>query len=47
MKIKEQQNQKILKDTRVEKLLHQKYARGTVIGGTSAGASMMSDTILI
>jgi cyanophycinase len=37
----------ILKDTPIEKLLHQKYAQGAVIGGTSAGASMMSDTMIL
>lgn len=37
----------ILKDTQIEKLLHQKYAQGAVIGGTSAGASMMSDTMIL
>lgn len=37
----------ILKDTHIEKLLHQKYAQGAVIAGTSAGASMMSDTMIL
>jgi cyanophycinase len=37
----------ILKDTQIEKLLHQKYAQGSVIGGTSAGASMMSNTMIL
>lgn len=37
----------ILKDTEIDKLLHQRYANGLVVGGTSAGASMMSDTMIL
>jgi cyanophycinase len=37
----------VLKDTEIDKLLHQGYAEGLVVGGTSAGASMMSDTMIL
>ncbi|MGV2829824.1 cyanophycinase [Myxosarcina sp. GI1(2024)] len=37
----------LLKDTEIDKLLHQKYQNGLVIGGTSAGAAMMSDVMIV
>lgn len=37
----------IIKDTEMDKLLHRRYAEGLVVGGTSAGASMMSDTMIL
>lgn len=35
-----------LRDTRVLEILHQRYMEGAVIGGTSAGASVMSSMML-
>ncbi len=37
----------ILKDTEIDKLLHKRYSEGIVVGGTSAGASMMSSTMIV
>ena len=37
----------LLKDTETDKLLHQKLAQGLVIGGTSAGAAMMPDIMIV
>jgi len=37
----------VLKGTAAGKALHERYAEGLVIGGTSAGASMMSDLMII
>lgn len=37
----------ILKDSEIDDLLHQKFARGLVIAGTSAGAAMMPDMMII
>lgn len=37
----------ILKGTAIDQALHKRYAQGAVIGGTSAGASMMSDTMIL
>lgn len=36
-----------LKDTEIHKALHRRYREGMVVGGTSAGASMMSDTMIL
>jgi len=36
----------VLKGTRVEDRLHQLYANGAVIGGTSAGAAVMSEVMI-
>lgn len=37
----------ILKDSEIDDLLHQKFAQGLVIAGTSAGAAMMSDMMIV
>lgn len=37
----------LLGGTAFDHALHQAYQRGVVIGGTSAGASMMSDTMIV
>lgn len=37
----------LLKDTEIDKLLHEKFARGLVIAGTSAGAAMMPDIMIV
>ncbi len=37
----------ILKNTEIDKALHRRYAEGVVVGGTSAGASMMSNTMIV
>jgi cyanophycinase len=37
----------VLKDTEMDKLLHQRLAEGLVIGGTSAGAAMMPDVMIV
>ncbi len=37
----------VLKDTKIHNMLHQRYAEGIVVGGTSAGASMMSNTMIL
>ncbi len=37
----------ILGGTRLDRTLHQLYERGVIIAGTSAGASVMSDTMII
>jgi cyanophycinase len=37
----------ILKDTEIDQLLHKRYQQGLVVGGTSAGASMMSSTMIV
>jgi cyanophycinase len=37
----------ILKDTEIDKLLHKRYAEGLVVGGTSAGAAMMPDVMIV
>ena len=36
-----------LKDSEIDDLLHQKFGRGLVIAGTSAGAAMMSDIMIV
>jgi cyanophycinase len=37
----------LLKDTEIDKLLHQKFIEGLVIAGTSAGAAMMPDIMIV
>jgi len=37
----------ILKDTEIHKALHQRLSEGLVIGGTSAGAAMMPDMMIV
>ncbi|WP_319420649.1 cyanophycinase [Pleurocapsa sp. FMAR1] len=37
----------ILKDSEIDKLLHQKFDRGLIIAGTSAGAAMMPDIMIV
>lgn len=37
----------ILKDTEIDKLLHKRLSEGIVIGGTSAGAAMMPDMMIV
>jgi cyanophycinase len=37
----------LLKDTEIDKLLHQKFTEGLVIAGTSAGAAMMPDIMIV
>ena len=37
----------LLKGTAIDNLLHQKFAQGLIIGGTSAGAAMMSDIMIV
>ena len=37
----------ILKDSEIDHLLHQKFEGGLVIGGTSAGAAMMPDIMIV
>jgi cyanophycinase len=37
----------LLKDTEIDKLLHKKFTRGLVIAGTSAGAAMMPDMMIV
>lgn len=37
----------VLKDTEIDKLLHKRLAEGIVIGGTSAGAAMMPDMMIV
>lgn len=37
----------LLKDTESDRLLHQKFAQGLVIAGTSAGAAMMPDIMIV
>lgn len=36
----------ILKDTAIDQALHRRYANGLVIGGTGAGASILSNTMI-
>lgn len=36
-----------MKDTELDALLHQRFAEGIVIGGTSAGAAMMPDVMIV
>ncbi|WP_349262951.1 cyanophycinase [Allocoleopsis sp.] len=37
----------VLKDTELDQLLHKRLAEGLVIGGTSAGAAMMPDMMIV
>lgn len=37
----------VLKDTEIHKLLHKRLSEGLVIGGTSAGAAMMPDMMIV
>jgi cyanophycinase len=37
----------VLRDTEIDKLLHRRLAEGLVIGGTSAGAAMMPDMMIV
>ena len=37
----------VLKDSEIDELLHQKFDRGLVIAGTSAGAAMMPDIMIV
>jgi cyanophycinase len=37
----------VLKDSEIDKLLHQKFDRGLVIAGTSAGAAMMPSMMIV
>lgn len=37
----------LLKNTKIDKLLHQRLSRGLVIAGTSAGAAMMPDMMIV
>lgn len=36
----------ILKDTEIDKVLHERFSEGIVVGGTSAGAAMMPDMMI-
>lgn len=38
---------RLLKDTEFDRLIHERYAQGLVIGGTSAGAAMMPEMMII
>lgn len=37
----------LIKDTELDKAIHKRYAEGIVVGGTSAGAAMMPDIMII
>ncbi|MBD2742799.1 cyanophycinase [Coleofasciculus sp. FACHB-1120] len=37
----------ILKGTEIDKIIHRRYAEGIVVGGTSAGAAMMPDVMIV
>jgi cyanophycinase len=37
----------ILKDTEIDRAIHQRYAEGAVVGGTSAGAAVMPDKMIV
>jgi cyanophycinase len=37
----------ILKDTEIDQAIHQRYAEGAVIAGTSAGAAVMPDKMIV
>ncbi|MBF2067976.1 MAG: cyanophycinase [Calothrix sp. C42_A2020_038] len=37
----------ILKDTEIDAAIHKRYAEGTVVGGTSAGAAVMPDIMIV
>jgi cyanophycinase len=44
---KQERITKYIKGTKLDQLLHQLYAQGLIIAGTSAGASMMSDAMIV
>lgn len=37
----------LIKDTELDRAIHKRYAEGIVVGGTSAGAAMMPDVMII
>lgn len=37
----------ILKDTEIDAAIHRRYAEGLIVGGTSAGAAMMPDVMIV
>jgi cyanophycinase len=37
----------ILKDTEIDRAIHQRYAEGAVVAGTSAGAAVMPDKMIV
>ena len=37
----------LVKDTRLDQMIRQRHAKGAVVGGTSAGAAMMPETMII
>ncbi len=37
----------LLKDTELDAIIHRRYAEGIVVGGTSAGAAMMPDVMIV
>ncbi len=37
----------ILKDTEIDRAIHRRYAEGAVVGGTSAGAAVMPDVMIV
>jgi cyanophycinase len=37
----------LIKDTKLDSVIHRRYAEGIVIGGTSAGAAMMPDVMIV
>lgn len=37
----------ILKDTEIDTAIHKRYSEGIVVGGTSAGAAMMPDVMIV
>lgn len=37
----------LIKDTQLDALIHRRYAEGAVVGGTSAGAAMMPDVMIV
>lgn len=37
----------ILKGTEIDRVIHKRYSEGIVVGGTSAAASMMSNTMIV
>lgn len=37
----------VLKDTEIDKAIHKRYSEGIVVGGTSAGAAVMPDVMIV
>jgi cyanophycinase len=37
----------VLKDTDLDKAIHERYSQGVVVGGTSAGAAVMPDVMIV